>query len=87
MLGTDPTLKPNGDFEQWGFLSDAMMENLPVFEHMKQQRDLDYKMRKLVQNHLRDKHLKEKAAIKLLEKKEEDRLIAEIEKKISSDSF
>jgi hypothetical protein len=31
MLGTDQSLRPNGSFEQWGFLSDAMMENLPVF--------------------------------------------------------
>jgi hypothetical protein len=56
LLGTDETLKPNGDFEQWGFLADAIDKNLPVFEHMKLQRDLDHKMRNLVQDHLEKKH-------------------------------
>jgi hypothetical protein len=39
------------DFHNWEFLSDAMFDDLPVFQHMVQQRDLDYKMRVLYDEH------------------------------------
>jgi len=39
------------DFHNWEFLSDAMFDELPVFQHMIQQRDLDYKMRLLHDEH------------------------------------
>ena len=46
----EPKISETPAFHNWEFLSDAMMAELPVFKHMIDQRDLNYKMRNLARD-------------------------------------